>query len=298
MRTKLFLLFNLYGSTFVHGQELNCSIFVNAQNVETTERDVFSEMEVAFAQFLNNRKWTGDFYTLEEKINCNLVLNIQDMLSVGVFDATVQIVSARPVFGTDYESVVFNFADRDWDFEYTESQPLQFDDNVFSNNITSLLAYYAYVIIGLDYDTFGKLGGDQYFQKAWNIVNIAQQSGRNGWDQFNSNRNRYWLAENLINTQMRPIREGLYNYHRLGLDIFNEEPDDARKVISGVITEIQEVNRSRPNSILTISFMDAKSDEITQMFSDGNPTVRRDIYNTLTQLDPSNTDKYQPLIRN
>ncbi|MDA0194730.1 MAG: DUF4835 family protein [Bacteroidetes bacterium] len=298
MKIRLLLFIFTFGYLSSYSQELNCSVFVNAQRVETTERDVFQEMEVAFSQFLNNRKWTDDFYTQEERINCNLVLNIQDMPSVGIFDATVQIVSARPVFGTDYESVVFNFADRDWDFEYTESQPLQFDNNVFTNNITSLLAYYAYTIIGIDYDTFEKLGGDPYFQKAWNVVNVAQQSGRNGWDQFNSNRNRYWLAENLINIQMRPIREGLYDYHRLGLDIFDEKPDDARGIISTVIKQIQEVNRSRPNSILTISFMDAKSDEITQMFSDGNPTLRRDIYNTLTILDPGNTDKYQPLINN
>ncbi len=296
IRPLLFILVSSFQSSF--SQELNCSVFVNAQRVETTERDVFQEMEVAFSQFLNNRKWTDDFHSQEEKINCNLVLNIQDMPSVGIFDATVQIVSARPVFGTDYESIVFNFADRDWDFEYTESQPLQFNDNVFTNNITSLLSYYAYTIIAIDYDTFEKLGGDSYFQKAWNVVNVAQQSGRNGWDQFNSNRNRYWLAENLINIQMRPIREGLYDYHRLGLDIFDEKPDDARRIISTVIKQIQEVNRSRPNSILTISFMDAKSDEITQMFSDGNPTLRRDTYNTLTILDPSNTDKYQPLINN
>ncbi|MEQ9423455.1 MAG: DUF4835 family protein [Cyclobacteriaceae bacterium] len=292
------ILFLLIFPVSLLAQELNCSVFVNADRVETTERDVFKEMEVAFSQFLNNRKWTNDFYTVDEKINCNLVINIQEMPSVGVFNATVQIVSARPIYGTDYESIMFNFADRDWNFEYNESQPLQFDDNVFTNNITSLLGYYAYIIIGLDYDSFGKLGGDQYFQKAWNVVNVAQQSNRQGWDQFNSNRNRYWLAENLINSQMRPIREGLYDYHRLGMDKFNEEPDEARKKISDVLASIQNVNRSRPNSILTISFMDAKADEITQIFSEGNPAIRRETYNTVTKLDPSNTDKYQPMIKN
>lgn len=298
MKIRFLLFITIITSFHSFGQELNCSIFVNAERVESTERDVFKEMEVAFAQFLNNRKWTNDNYTQDERINCNIVINVQDMPSVGIFDATVQIVSARPVFGTNYESIVFNFADRDWDFEYNESQPLQFDDNVFTNNITSLLAFYAYTIIGLDYDTFGKLGGDQYFQKAWNLVNIAQQSGRSGWDQFDSNRNRYWLAENLINIQMRPIREGLYDYHRLGLDVFDEKPEDARKTISNVLTRVQGVNQSRPNSILTISFLDAKVDEITQIFSEGNPSIRRDTYNTLVKLDPSNTDKFQPLIKN
>ena len=298
MRISLSFIFILHLSVSVWAQELNCSVFVNAERVESTEREVFKEMEVKFAQFLNNRKWTDDTYTLDEKINCNIVINVQDMPSVGVFRASVQIVSARPVYGTNYESIVFNFADRDWDFEYNESQPLQFDDNVFTNNITSLLAFYAYTIIGLDYDTFSQLGGDQYFQKAWNVVNIAQQSGRSGWDQFDNNRNRYWLAENLINIQMRPIREGLYTYHRQGLDQFEEKPDQARQTISNVLKEVQGVNQARPNSILTISFMDAKADEITQIFSDGNPAIRRDTYNTLVKLDPSNTDKYQPLINN
>jgi len=299
MRISAFIFLFILSSFKLLGQELNCSVFVNAERVESTEREVFKEMEIAFAQFLNNRKWTDDSFTQDERINCNLVLNIQNMPSVGLFsDVTVQIVSARPIYGTSYESIVFNFADRDWDFEYNESQPLQFDDNVFTNNITSLLAFYAYTIIGLDYDTFEKLGGDQFFQKAWNVVNVAQQSGRSGWDQFSSNRNRYWLAENLISTQMRPIREGIYDYHRLGMDIFEEKPEDARRVISNVLKQVQGVNKSRPNSILTISFMDAKTDEITQMFSDGNPAIRRDTYNTLVLLDPSNTDKYQPLIKN
>ncbi len=298
MRINYFLILTIITCSATFCQELNCSIFVNAERVESTEREVFKEMEVAFSQFLNNRKWTNDNYTQDERINCNIVINIQDMPSVGIFAATVQIVSARPVYGTNYESIVFNFADRDWDFEYNESQPLQFDDNVFTNNITSLLAFYAYTIIGLDYDTFGKLGGDQYFQKAWNLVNVAQQSGRSGWNQFDSNRNRYWLAENLINVQMRPIREGLFDYHRLGLDVFGERPEDARKTISNVLKQVQGVNQSRPNSILTISFLDAKTDEITQIFSKGNPSVRRETYNILVKLDPSNTDKYQPLIKN
>ncbi len=298
MKINLALLGLIISTGILRGQELNCSVFVNAERVESTEREVFEEMEVAFSQFLNNRKWTSDTYTQDERINCNIVINVQNMPSVGLFESSVQIVSARPVYGTDYESIVFNFADRDWDFEYNESQPLQFDDNVFTNNITSLLAYYAYTIIGLDYDTFSKLGGDQYFQKAWNVVNVAQQSGRSGWDQFDNNRNRYWLAENLINIQMRPIREGLYDYHRLGLDTFGEKPEDSRRVISNVLKQVQGVNQSRPNSILTISFMDAKADEITQIFSEGNPAIRRDTYNTLVKLDPSNTDKYQPLIKN
>ena len=183
-------------------QELNCRVSVNSRQIKSTERRIFKDMETAFGQFMNNKKWTNDQFELTERINCNLIITLESQHTIGNYTATVQILSARPIYGSAYESVLLNFADRDWAFEYTESQPLQYNDNTFISNITSLLAYYAYLIIGFDYDSFEKLGGDSYFNKAWQVVNSAQQSGYTGWDQFNSIRNRYWFAENLINAQL------------------------------------------------------------------------------------------------
>ena len=191
-----------------------------------------------------------------------------------------------------------NFADRDWQFEYTEAQPLNFNENTFNTNITSLLGYYAYVIIGFDYDSFEKLGGDPYFAKAWQIVNNAQQSGYPGWDQFNSIRNRYWLAENIINQQLRPVREAIYEYHRSGMDIFSEQPEQARKNILEAIKGVQRANSSRPRSILTISFLDAKADEIANVFSEGNIAVRREAFNILKRIDPSRGGAYDKILGN
>ncbi|MEM9325583.1 MAG: DUF4835 family protein [Bacteroidota bacterium] len=279
------------------GQELNCRVIVNAQQIQTSERAIFQEMEVAFAEFINGRAWTGDQFDLEERINCNLIINVSNMPGIGRFEASVQILSSRPVFNTDYESVLLNFADRDWSFEYVSAQPLQFNENTFTNNITSMLAYYAYVIIGLDYDSFGELGGEPYFQSAWQVVLNAQQSGFQGWEQFNSIRNRYWFAENLLSNQLEPIRRAYYTYHRMGMDVLNEKPDEARTQILECLKLLQEANEVRPRSILTIAFLDAKSDELAQVFSTGSLTVRRQAYNILTEIDPTKAELFQVMIK-
>ena len=278
------------------GQELNCRVIVDAQQVQTTERAVFAEMETEFAQFLNTTKWTDDEFTEDEVINCNILITISEMPSVGVFSASVQLLSSRPIYNSSYESVVMNFADRDWSFEYVQSQPLRYNENTFVNNITSLLSYYAYMIIGFDYDTFSELGGSPYFDKAFDIVNNAQNSNFPGWQQFNSIRNRYWLVENLRSSQLQPIRNALYNYHRLGLDIITEERKEAEKTIITALGEIQRANRARPRSILTIGFMDAKSEELIQLFSESDLPTRRQAYNLLNNIDPARSDQYKALI--
>ena len=284
----------------VQGQELNCNVIVNVgPGVETTERRVFKDMETAFFQFMNGRRWTNDVFTNDEKINCNLIITIESRPTVGNFTASVQIQSSRPVYNTNYESLIFNFADRDWQFEYVESQPLEFNDNNYTNNITSMLAFYAYVIIGLDYDSFEKLGGTPYFQKAQLTVNNTQQANRPGWSQFEGNfRNRFWLAENLTSQQLVPAREAIYKYHRLALDQFNDDPEAARTIVLEVLQDLQQAARRKPNSILIISFFDAKNGEIASMFEQGNIQVRRQAYEIAKQLDPSNTTKYESIIRN
>ncbi len=290
------ILFFVGLSSWGFSQELNCRVIVNAQQVQTTERGIFQDMETEFAQFLNNTKWTNDIFDEEEVINCNLLININEQPSIGVFEATVQVLSSRPVYGTNYESVLLNFADRDWTFEFVQSQPLRFNENVFTSNITSLLAFYAYIIIGMDYDSFSELGGEPYYEKAWNIVNNAQQSGFNGWQQFNSIRNRYWLVENLRNPQLEGIRNALYAYHRTGLDIMADQKDEAEGNILSALSEVQRANRARPRSILTITFMDAKSNELTQLFGETSLAKRRQAYNLLNSIDPSRSDDYRVLI--
>jgi hypothetical protein len=292
------LIFMIISMQPLVAQELNCQVIVNDERAQTSDRQVFRDMEQAFARFLNDRKWTNDTYAPDERITCNMVITIESMPAVGIYNATVQIQSSRPVYNTSYSSLVFNFADRDWLIEYVVSTPLDFGDNIYSSNLTSMLAFYAYVIIGLDNDTFAEFGGEMQFKKALDIVNLAQQSDRAGWQAFQSNRNRYWLSENLNNQNLRPIRKGLYTYHRLALDIFDQKPDEARALIVNVLKDIQAADRTVPNSILKISFFDAKKNELSRIFERGNPASKREAYNLLVALNPSSSEIYQSIIGN
>jgi len=280
----------------LQAQELNCKVIVNADQVQTSDRAVFRDMEMSFAQFMNTRKWTNDNYKAHERINSNILITINRMPSIGNFQATVQVQSGRPVFNTNYETVVFNFADRDWEFDYIESQPLEYNDNVFISNLTSMLAFYAYIILGFDYDSFSELGGNPHFQKALQIVNNAQQVNRPGWQPMGSNRNRYWLIENITNAQMTEIRKSIYRYHRNGLDIFEKSPDESRETILKCLREIKKVRDINPNAILVISFFDAKGPELANIFSDGNMNVRREAYEIIVTIDPSKRSNYQKMI--
>ena len=280
-------------------QELNFTVSINADVVQTTERGIFDEMRTAFERFFNDTKWTNDRFRNNEKIKGNLILTIQDQPSIGRFTANAQIQVVRPVYGATYETLLLNFADRDWEFQFTTSQPLQFNENTFTSNLTSLLAFYAFIAIGMDYDSFSPLGGSSHFDKALLIVNNAQNSGATGWGQFQNRRNRYWLIENLrINAQYEPVRQAMYKYHILALDKFQQTPDESRALILESLKEIQNVNRIIPNSILIIAFLDAKNDEIVNIFSKGPVDIRRNVYNELLKLDPTRRSKYQKIVQN
>jgi len=299
MRTLFIVLFTTFFAQ-LHAQELNCRVVLNAQQIQTTERNIFTEMETSFAQFLNDRKWTDDEFKQEERINCNLIITLDPNESdptTGRYGASVQILSSRPVYGVDYETVVFNFADRDWQFEYLPSQPMIFNENSFTDNLTSILAYYAYVIIGYDYDTFEELGGTRFFQTASQIVNNAQNSNYSGWQQFNSVRNRYWLTENLLSTTFEPVRKGFYNYHLSGLDVFLEQPDETRKNLLTWLVDFQTANKTRPRSIYSIALLEAKSNELTQIFKEAEPIDKRKAYQVLIDLDPSRTEQFKTIIQ-
>jgi len=300
LKKSSFILILLITCLFsLKAQELNFTVSINADIVQTTERAVFDDMKTTFERFLNETVWTNDQFRNNEKIKANLVLTIQDQPSIGQFTANAQIQIVRPIYGTTYETLLLNFADRDWDFQFNQSQPLQFNQNNFTNNITSLLAYYAYIALGIDYDSFAPLGGTAHFQTALNIVNNAQNAGSTGWGQFQSRRNRYWLVENLMsNAQYEPVRQAFYDYHINGMDIFQSDPETARQNILDALKEVQEVNSVLPNSILIISFLDAKSDELVNVFSQGDMKLRREVYNELLKLDPSRRSQYQKIVQN
>ncbi len=287
------------------GQELNSNVVVNlGPNVQTTERGIFRDMETSFTQFLNTRKWTNDNFSVEERIDCNVIISIEAMNGVSSFEATVQIQSARPVYGSNYNSILLNmaqnYADNDWSFNYVPSQPLEFNENNLQNNITSMLAYYAYIIIGVDYDSFSNLGGTSFFESARKIALSAdQQFGGSGWEQFvTPPRNRYWLAENFNNPQLQPVREALYDYHRQGMDNFDKDPDQSRRTILNALKKIQDAAKSNPNSYLVTLFLYGKSDEIVNIFSKGDLGIRREVFDILVQLQPTKSSEFESIISN
>lgn len=284
--------------TCVQAQELRCTVTINASQVQTSDQGIFKEMKTSIEQFMNTRKWTTDAFKQHEKINCNILITITKMPSIGTFEASVQVQSARPVFNTNYPSLLFNFADRDWVFEYIESMQMEYNDNTYMNNLTSMLAMYAYVILGLDYDSFADLGGTQYFQRALNVVQNAQQAGRPGWQALGSNRSRYWLVENLNNPQLVDLRKAIYSYHRLALDTFDKDPEKSRATILKGLKDIKKLRDINPNAILIISFFDAKGKELANIFSDGNIQIRREAYDIITAIDPSNRTTYEKIIQN
>lgn len=279
-----------------NGQELNCKVTIESGQIQTSDRSVFKDLERAISTFLNTRKWTNDSYKNHERIECGIFLNITQMPAIGQFKANAQITIARPVYNSNYQSVLFNFADRDWEFEYFESQPMEYNDNTFISNLTSMLAFYAYVILAMDYDSFSELGGTQFIQKALIVVNNAQSSGRPGWQPLGSTRSRNALLENLNNPQMVDLRKNNYAYHRLALDTFDKNPDQSREKILEVIRNVKKVWTIYPTSIFVISFFDTKSAELAKIFSEGsNLNLRREAFDILSQVDPKR-DIYQTIL--
>jgi len=299
LKTVYSLIFTLFLISSFHissSQDLNCDVVIDAQRIETSETRVFEDMELAFENFLNTRDWTTNDIEPQERIKCAITITLNEMPSIGTFKATVQIRSARPIFNTTYESIIFNFADRDWSFEYVESLPLNFNENDYTTNLTSMLAFYAYIIIGLDYDSFGKLAGSPYFTKAQNIVTNASQGGRPGWGALQSTRNRYALVDDITNQQIEDLRIGYYKYHRLGLDVFETNPEETRKQVLEVLESIKAIKNRYPTSIFVISFFDAKSEELVNVFADATIQEKRKAYNLLMELNPIKEDIFKEIL--
>lgn len=293
------LIFIYFLTTAVQAQELNFTVIINSERSRIQNTDIFNQMKTNFEQFLNGRSWTTDEYRPEERVKGNLLITINEVPQVGFYNATVQIQVVRPVYGTNFESLIFNFADRNWSFEYLESQPLEFNRFTFLNNITSLLAFYAHIALGIDYDTFSSRGGNPFFEIANEIVNNAQQSGRAGWVQSQSDRrNRYWLINDIyVSTIYGSIRDAYYLYHRLGMDLIQLDPETAYKNILEAIRLVTEANNLQPNGIFTITFLDAKSDEISKILKNAPFEIRSEAVKLLLEVDPNNSRKYNELLR-
>lgn len=281
-------------------QELRCNVQVVSQQIQGTNKQVFQTLQNAIYEFMNNRVWTDHVYTMEERIECNLMFNITEQLSADDFKGTLTIQARRPVYNTNYNTVTLNFVDNDIRFRYVEFAPLEFDLNSHLSNLTSILAYYAYFILGLDYDTFSLLGGTSYFTNAEQIVLNAQNAPEKGWKPMDdiAHKNRYWLVKDMIDPDYEPVREFNYRYHRLGLDVMDEKVAEGRAEITNSLELLQQVYRKKPDPymyLLRLVF-DAKVDEIVNVYTESYPEERNRAYTILTEVDKPNTNKYKAIL--
>jgi len=275
-------------------QELRCNITLNTMQVQGSNRSVTDALQTALYEFVNNRVWTNNVFSAEERIECNIMLNITSLVG-SEFSGTITVQSRRPVFNSTFSTNLFNFQDRDLKFTYIEGQPLEFSDVAFTSNLTSIIAYYVYIIIGLDYDSFSPSGGTPYFQRAEAIVTNAQQTNERGWKAYEGNfRNRYWLVQNLLDNRYRDVREFTYKYYRLGLDRMSSRPNEARADIANYLKLLQDVHRRKPDPYLFLlqTVIDVKSTEWIDIFSNGTPDEKTRVVRLLKEIDPANITRY------
>ena len=278
-------------------QELNCTVSVMSPQVQNTEKRIFESLQKDIREFMNSTRWTNDLYAIEERIECSILITVTERLSNDKYKATMQIQSSRPTYMTSYNTVMLNVNDQDFTFNYLENQPLQFQANQHVNNLTSVLAFYAYMIIGTDYDSFSLKGGEPHFQQALQIVNNAQNESERGWKAFEGSKNRYWLIENMLNARYEDFRGVMYKYHREGLDIMQSDVNTGRQAITECLKPLKTIRMDQPNSYLMTVFFTAKVDEMINIFKEAFPDVKTKAANELMQMDPANANKYQAIIK-
>ncbi len=299
MRKLLFIfLFLLISLTAVQGQELRCAVQVVAPSVQGTNRNVFQTLRETIYEFMNNQQWTNDVFETSERIECTFHFTINEVIGVDQFKGSLQIQARRPVFNSAYSTTTLNLKDENVDFRYGEYEQLVYNKNNLESNLVALLAYYANIVLGYDYDTFSSEGGTRWFEEAERIVGMMQNARESGWKQFESRQNRYWLVDNLLEEDHRPLRECYYQYHREGLDQMSEEPEEGRAVIAESLDLLQDVYRTDPSSYALQVFFDAKHQELVNIFSESFSMEKAEVVNTLTEINPTNSDAYEELLKN
>lgn len=298
-RIKYYLiLFLTLMQGIIHAQELNCNIQISAQRIQGSNRQIFESMQKDLFEFMNNTVWTNHVLNYAERIDCNILINLTDQLSADEFKGTIQIQLSRPVFNTTYNSTILNFIDNNFQFHYVEFQPLVFDPSTYSS-LVSVLSYYTYMILGFDYDTFAPMGGTEFFQMAEKIVTNAQNAPEPGWKPYDGsrNRNRYWLVKNVLDNEYEGARQFMYDYYINGFDKMESKTPEARTSMVESLKLIQDVYRKKPDPFMYLVqvIMDAKSDELINVYSAAFPEEKSRVIEILTEIDPANKAKYEKI---
>jgi hypothetical protein len=296
MKHWLLLLTVLLLTGLVQSQELNCTIQINSDQVQGTNKSVFNTLQKSILDFVNNRKWTEMSFSNTERIECTMSIIVK-RVDGDVFTSEIQVQSRRPIFNSAYNSTLFNFKDLLFTFNYKEFDQLEMNQNTITSNLTAVIAYYAYIIIGYDMDSYSRLGGTPYFQTAESIVNSAQGVDLVGWKAFESPRNRYALVNNLTDEAFKKYRNYFYEYHRLGLDEMTTNASNARGRIAEGLPLLREANRARPSAIVISSFLDAKNEELINIFSKGSTQEKTDAIQILSDVNPTQSSKYEQMLR-
>lgn len=301
MKRLIFLLLLLIVANASFSQELQAKVTVNAQRVyNTVDKKIFNSLQAQLTSLLNNRKWTGDVFQANEKIECNFLLNIDKVVETNVYQASLTIQAARPVYNSTYQTALINYMDNDITFRYVEFQPIEFNENriqgtdPLASNLTAVFGYYVYMILGLDYNSFAPKGGDLFFQKALNIVNNAPENRSiTGWKAFDGLRNRYWLSENLMNTRFNVVHDVMYTYYRQGLDNMYENEADGRRSVLNALKQLKNFNEQNPNTMILQFFFQGKSLELIRIFKKAPPQEKQEAATVLAQVDVGNASKYK-----
>jgi hypothetical protein len=285
----------LFSWTSLHSQELNCTIQINSDQISGSNKAVFNTLQKSVSDFMNNRKWSELTFTNMEKIECSMNIIVKSVLQDN-YTAEIQIQSRRPIYNANFYSTLFNFKDNNFTFDYKEFDQLEMNENTITSNLTAVLAYYAYVIIGYDMDSYARLGGTSFFQAAERIVNAAQAADLAGWKAFESSRNRYALINNLTDEAFKKYRNYFYEYHRLGLDEMTTNIVNARAKIATGLPILRETNRARPSAIVIASFMDAKTEELINIFSKASEKEKKEAVEVLSDVNPTQIDRYEKIL--
>ena len=291
----LILLFSLLGLKSVQAQEFNIDVTVSSARVEGTDQRAYESLKEAIINFMNNRIWTHVKFEPQERIEGAMVINITKKEG-NIIEAELNIALRRPTFKTNYSTPLFNHIDNDFMFEYVESQPLDFAENIYTSNLTSTLAFYAYYALGLYFDSFGLYGGDPFFKITEQIVTSAQSANESGWKAFDDRENRYWLNENMVNNAYKPIRQYMYEYHRLGLDKMSTKQDEGKAAITKSLEYLKQAYKERPNLFFLQILNDTKRNEWKSIYSEGSQQDKTKAINIFREIDPAHASEYEELL--
>lgn len=288
-----FFLISLSGT--VQGQDVVCNVEINAERITNTERTLFEDMKESISEFVNNRKWTTDKFKPQERVEFSLLINLSEAQGES-FSGSIQIQSRRPVYMSGYNSTIINHKDSEVSFNFSKFDVLQFSDQAATQNeLTAIIAYYTYLVLGMDYDTFSKKGGAPYLNKALNILNQFSSTNSPGWKAFENQTNRHWIITNYLDSRFEPLRECMYLYHRKGLDVMHNDAKKGRKAILAALQPLEKVYRNMPNNINMRMFFNAKSTEIVNIFSEAEGEEKSEVVKLLQAISPGNNQKWNKI---